>query len=419
MPGEGHIVKPSGRKQTLLFVVGALIAAMIGTAAFAGTSDEAPESQLINIDVKDAPVEQVMRMLAKAANVNIVVGQDVTGTVQAISLRDVTVETALRLIAHSQGFHWYKDENAYIVSKQPPPAMAMPAAAQPAQQPAMTAPAGEATARAPAAVEDDGVMADLSAVGARTQAAAPTVPQPALAAPLSEAATSPRLTTERINLQFADAGMLALMFGGRVADGNMMTGYLGGSRRPSEARRLSRSGGAAAGADVFAGGFGAPTGRRSSLGWEQFGQPGVGVGGQQPGARTGGIGGSGTLDTLLPGDMSPPIAFMPENALLVQGTQEEIDEFREILMMLDVKVKQVEIATKFIEVQTTDDQSLGIDWSISNGSLEFFNQGLAPGEAVNNVVRFARGRFEAQLAALRANGRATVINEPHVITMNN
>jgi len=117
--------------------------------------------------------------------------------------------------------------------------------------------------------------------------------------------------------------------------------------------------------------------------------------------------------------MEPPIAFLPQNALLVQGTQEDIDRFREILDLLDKPAKQVEISTKFINVQTTDAQALGIDWSISNGSLEFFNQGFAPAEAVNNVVRFAHGRFSAQLNALISSGRATVINEPHVITANN
>jgi len=122
---------------------------------------------------------------------------------------------------------------------------------------------------------------------------------------------------------------------------------------------------------------------------------------------------------MLPGEMEPPIAFLPQNALLVQGTQEDIDRFREILDLLDKPSKQVEISAKFINVQTTAAQALGIDWSVSNGSLEFFNQGFAPAEAVNNVVRFSHGRFQAQLNALLSSGRATVINEPHVITANN
>lgn len=117
--------------------------------------------------------------------------------------------------------------------------------------------------------------------------------------------------------------------------------------------------------------------------------------------------------------MQPPTAYMPQNALLVAGTQEDIDKFKEILDLLDRPAKQVEIQAKFIEVQTTADQDLGIDWSVSNGSLEFFNQGFAPGAAVNNVIRFSLGRFDAQLNALMSSGRATVINEPHVVTMNN
>ncbi|MFP3903250.1 MAG: type II secretion system protein GspD, partial [Armatimonadota bacterium] len=56
---------------------------------------------------------------------------------------------------------------------------------------------------------------------------------------------------------------------------------------------------------------------------------------------------------------------------------------------------------------------------VSNGSLEFWNLGFQPGAAVQNVIRWGRGRFNAQLAALATSGRATVINEPHVTCHNN
>jgi len=105
--------------------------------------------------------------------------------------------------------------------------------------------------------------------------------------------------------------------------------------------------------------------------------------------------------------------------LLVQGSQEDIDRFKEILDLLDKPSKQVEISAKFVNVQTTSQNALGIDWSISNGSLEIFNQGFAPAEAVNNVIRYSHGRFTTQLNALISTGRATVINEPHIVTQNN
>jgi type II secretory pathway component GspD/PulD (secretin) len=111
-------------------------------------------------------------------------------------------------------------------------------------------------------------------------------------------------------------------------------------------------------------------------------------------------------------------AIMSHNAILARGTREEIDEFREMLALLDIPQKQVEIATKWIDVQTTAAEALGIDWSVTNGAWEIFNLGFAPGEAVNNGIRYGRGRWWAELAVLQNQSQATVINEPRVVCMN-
>jgi type II secretory pathway component GspD/PulD (secretin) len=398
----------------------------------------AGDQPLINIDVKAAPVEQVLRMLAKAANVNILIGQDVVGTVQAVALRDVTVEAALRLIARTQGFYWYRDGNVYVVSKEPPAPENSAAFVPPVsniQQPSPSVPGGMQYSAAPA----------IPAPGnGGNVVLPPTISAPTVAP--DGAGAGPKFVTQMLPLGYADASEIALMFGGTVWSGGSASGTFSELGMPPSKRHqaLSRGGkglGGLAGSDVFGNGFDTPkSGNGGALGWGQdFGNQGGGgrggrgggqgnVGGQggqtgtgRGGGRTGGGGGGGggVLDAFLPEDMEPPVAFMPQNALLVAGTQEDVDKFREILDLLDKPAKQVEIAAKFIEVQTTNDNALGIDWSLSNGTLEFFNQGFAPGEAVNNVVRYASGRFEAQLNALLSSGRATVINEPHVVTMNN
>jgi len=82
-----------------------------------------------------------------------------------------------------------------------------------------------------------------------------------------------------------------------------------------------------------------------------------------------------------------------------------------------VPTKQVEISTRFIEVQTGSDNALGIDWSTANASFKAFNKGFSTATA--DLVRFARGNFEAQLGALMQTNRATLVNEPRVVTQNN
>ena len=121
---------------------------------------------------------------------------------------------------------------------------------------------------------------------------------------------------------------------------------------------------------------------------------------------------------MLPEGVMPPVALMQQNVLLVRGTQEAIDQFREMLDYLDQPAKQVEIATKFIEIETSADRAFGIDWFVSDGELEFFNLGFAPGEGIS-VGRLTRDRFEAELRMLISDGRAQVINEPRVTTQNN
>ncbi|MEI6501526.1 MAG: hypothetical protein WCP21_10960, partial [Armatimonadota bacterium] len=434
------MLKSSRRQVTPLFVAAALFVAMV-SAAFAQTAQPAGDQPLINIDVKDAPVEQVLRMLAKAANVNILIGQDVRGTMEAVTLRDVTVEAALRLIAKSQGFYWYKDDNVYVVSKQAPTVPAdvtvnSPVTGQPQNG------LGGATGAAP---QGPAVPVPGNNVGVVLP---PTIAPVAanVGLPVDSATGGPKIVSKMLPLAFADAREIALMFGGTVVSGGSAPEYFKAMGTPPSKRHqgLSRSGpgltNGTGSPDVFGNGFQTPqAGNNGALGWGQdFGNQGggggrggrgggnqnsqgggnQGGGGRQSGGGSQG-GGSGALGAMLPGDMEPPVAFLPQNALLVAGTQEDVDKFREILDLLDKPAKQVEISAKFIEVQTTADQALGIDWSLSNGSLEFFNQGFAPGEAINNVIRFARGRFEGQLNALLSNGRATVINEPHVITMNN
>ncbi|MGC9316962.1 MAG: type II secretion system protein GspD, partial [Armatimonadota bacterium] len=169
-------------------------------------------------------------------------------------------------------------------------------------------------------------------------------------------------------------------------------------------------------------------------GLAQFGEDVGGVGGGAAGGGLGGgLTGTGTRGTVggttgrgttgggtitLPGEMEPPVAIMSHNALLVRGTREEIDQFREMLDLLDMPQKQVEISTKWIDVSTTASKALGIDWAVTNGALEIFNLGFAPGEAANNGIRYGRGRWWAELAVLQNNSQATVINEPRVTCMN-
>jgi len=387
------------------------ICAVCGRVALAQSEAETPnEQRLINIDVKDGSIDAVLRMLAKAAAVNIVIGENVTGRVETVSLRDVTVETALRLITITHGYHWYREGNVYVVTAKPPPGA-------PASQGVLTPGiAGPGPGRATEGVPTVGGTPELAPTeAARALSPPPLAPHDPSTIVTPGAPGEPTIVTKKITLKFKDAEELAYAFGG-TAFGLSTPGASFPASRLSDRGHLS---GATpkpyTGPDVFGGGS------SFSSRWGQ--QPGLGSGRSTRGGggATSGRGATsgGGVEAFLPGEMEPPVAYMPENALIVQGTQAEIDKFTELVEMLDVRTKQVEIRTKFVDVLTTEANAFGIDWTVANGALEFWNLGFAPGEAINNVVRYARGRFQATLAAMQNEGRATVINAPHVICPNN
>ena len=120
-------------------IVACMAAVIVAGLGAAAVSADTPgdEQRPINIDVRDMAIGDVLRMLGQAADVNIIVGQGVVGDIQSLTLRNVSVEAALRLITEAQGYHWRLDENVYVVSADPAPG------AEPAPGPAMSDPEGQ------------------------------------------------------------------------------------------------------------------------------------------------------------------------------------------------------------------------------------------------------------------------------------
>jgi type II secretory pathway component GspD/PulD (secretin) len=399
-------------RQKMAFIVPCMAAIFVcGLSVQAlGVDATAEEQRPINIDVRDMAIGDVLRMLGQAANVNIIVGQGVSGDVQSLTLRNVSVETALRTITQAHGYYWHKDGNIYIVSSEP---RSIPEAPAPAAEMRPARAIEGAAGQPPEAQAYPSVIPPPPADTDR-----PGQPSPPHAEP-------PRILSEMIMLSYATARDVAMMFGGGIAPNASQTmrggrGDLSAANRSSGtsdlgSMRAHRSALGPYGMPQFdadmgpGGGFGAGMG---GLGGGL--QPGVGTG-VGTAARTGTTAGGAIT---LPGEMQPPVAILSHNALLVRGTREEIDEFREMLSLLDTPAKQVEIATKWIDVASVAARSLGIDWAVTNGAWEIFNLGFAPAEAANQGVRYGRGRWWAQLAALETTDQATVINEPRIVCMN-
>ncbi len=406
----------------------------------------------ISIDAKDVSVTEALRMLAKAAGVSIVIGSDVTGILPSIELHDVTVDTALRMIALAHGLYWYKDGDVYIVTATE--AKAKTGGPAPAGTYSGRGGTAEGTAPAPLPIPPQPAVGGFAQpspglVGMDTGVPAP----PVSAGPstvIAEGVRDHRLVTAFIPLQYASAAQVALMFGGSIS--SVPTGSTTSTPTPGAANRRGYAvvsdpgmasvmggagGGGLASLNQYGGGGGGNRGgggggnRGGGGGGNRGGGGGGGrnnqggnnqnnQGGNRGGGGNFGGGQNGGSILQLPSEfMQPPIAYMPQNALIVQGLPDEIDQIKEMITQLDTPAKQVEVAVKFVQVTLTANKSLGIDWTVTDSQLEFFNLGFAPATAVNNVVRFAKGRFQATLGATLSSGRATVMAEPIVTTQNN
>jgi len=343
-----------------------------------------------------------------------------------MNLRDKTIEQALYLIAQTHGCQVHKlDPTTYVVS---PAGAGVPAEGTPIN-PYGAAPPGERPP-SPNVPVVPAVAPEVPIIPARQIEGSSSVPQ---------GAEGGEWIWDHIQLKYADPVVVARAFGGGIAGGGTVPvrpspyergraealPFAGDMSLPGapflgQWQQYGRYGGGGLGTGLgqygggsrYGGGYGGSS--RYGGGYAAGGYGGRGYGGGYGGY--GGYGGGGGVS--LPLGMEPPLAILDQNVLLVHGTQEAIDKFREILAFFDKPTKQVQIEARFVEVQTTKDKAFGIDWFVANGSAEFFNLGFAPGEGIN-VARFRRGRFEAELRTLLSENRAELVNAPRVTAQNN
>ncbi len=149
-------------------------------------------------------------------------------------------------------------------------------------------------------------------------------------------------------------------------------------------------------------------------------------GGGQGGGRGGrGGGGGGAADAGgsfdLPGDIEQIVSVDPQNVLLVAGgSDEDIRRLQELIDVLDQPLRQVEIEAQFVELQSQDARSFGIDFSTSRGSIDAATTGLASAPVQGAFqIGIVRNNFTARLNALLADNKAKVITAPRVTAINN
>lgn len=113
----------------------------------------------------------------------------------------------------------------------------------------------------------------------------------------------------------------------------------------------------------------------------------------------------------------------------LERQRETVEKVKELLDLLDAPRKQVAIDAKIVEVAREVETQLGVDWSVTNTTSDFF-RGATGGFNIPGSTRFgvndfnlqfdtapagARLQLAATLRALEAVGKLNVISEPNLV----
>ncbi|MFB3882594.1 MAG: type II secretion system protein GspD [Armatimonadota bacterium] len=353
-----------------------------------------PARNLVSVNVREAPIQDVIQTVITASGANIVLS-NVTGTI-TIDERNVSVERVLDRICQAKGLYWWRDDaGIYYLSDTARPS-----------------PSAESTS-----------LAGLPPAGTPGKSSRMYHLQflpPQYVAWLFGAANDPGplpYTSDTL-ASSGDIGE-ALMFGGP-------TGRTGGFGELAGAGG-GRGGGGGGGGRGGGGGMGGGGGRGGAGGGGRGGAGGGGRGGAGGGGRggAGGGAGGGSLAMLLP--MTPEgqplidamIAFAPLNSLLIHGTEEGINELIDIIKLMDRKPQELIIELQSVEVSNTYQKERGLDWFYVAGNTLIEPSNMTTSSSL--TVRYSPAgaqNFAATLTYLLETGRGRVVDAIRVATMN-
>ena len=379
----------------------ALTAVLLALALAGGVS----AADGIMLQIKDAPLKDVVALLTQQSGTNIVMVDDgkLERTVTA-SLTDVPLEKALDYIVRYAGVSYRKmEDGTYIIG-----------GSFNDQVPVLTPEDVTSVLPAiePAVTPSKKIYIDvIPLVHSKPSDLLAALRLPGNGAVAGAERTYPGQSSTRANPKITDPG------GGlyNLTGSGSFYGTTGEAVRvqtgqpvPPTIDPRAVSPGAGRTPDPYTGAFQVPRPPRPGY------QPNVVPGPPTP-TPTPGPGGSGQ-GFLWPDTIEQALPFDLDNAIIVKGDEEGIEEFKQIVRMLDVPPKQVQIKAEFVEVSTHDVKRFGIDWSLQTLNAVFQTDF---GPTGNVIVGFSSGNLTAVLRAQLTRDIGRVINSPIISTINN
>lgn len=376
-----------------------MILAVFGSATTTARAQEgADASGLITLEVVDADLSQVVRILIAESRQSIVIGDpDIRQKKVTAMLNGIPLETALRYVVDSVGCTMYRQpDGVYIIGSKPQgqPVIEPENPSVPAQNDATVH--GRAiedarfTARRVTKVDTiklyNSTPVDIMWIlGLYKDEQAPVI---------QHSTVKPG-----VYMQQTDGSLQPVIAGDTLsvpANNLQRTSSTYAQRMPSIADEAGQA------YPPSPPGAGRPTQTQTTT---RPGQP------TAPGAST-----SGTTSSLLPQGIDYIMPYELDNSLIVRGDEEGIEELKLIISKLDVAPKQIMIEARFVSIATSELDSLGINWTLERLNTTFQTQ-FAP--AGNILVGYAAGDLMANLQASLSQSHGKLINAPIITTINN
>lgn len=374
------------------FVVAVLAVAIAGGAMAANG---------IMLQIKDAPLKDVVMMLTQQSGTNIVISDEsglLDGKKVTASLSDVPLEKALDYIVKGAGVSYKKmEDGTYIIggsmadeiSLVPPPSTLPPVETVSAPEPPkMRVETIKLIHSRPSEL--------LALIGYSGKNPMPNC-EPIYPDRTSVGTPKNTVTTGGTQILNSQTGEVIPVGGNGVLPNNQPVA-------PTIDPRATNSGAGRAAEPTFGAAQvpGAPGQPPRPTTPTQPTRPGTATQGQ---------------NFLWPEGVQNAVPFDLDNSIIVMGDEQGIQDFKNIVRMLDVPPKQVQVKAEFVEVKTDDVKSFGIDWSLDRLN-QSFSAALSGGTG-NVVVGFATGNLTATLRAQLTRDVGRIINSPIISTINN
>lgn len=393
-----HRLRPWRKQNTALYIgsTALLVALALLCSAFAANG--------IMLQVKDAPLKEVVMLLTQQSGTNVVIPDEskLDNKKVTASLNDVPLEKALDYIVKSAGVSYKKmDDGTYIIGGAiADDVVALPIPSElPPVEPVV----------APVSSQRIVIVSSIKLIHSRPSE---------LLRLMGWEGTNPMPNCETVypDMNRPRGATVTTTPGGTTVLGNQSNDSMKvGSGTPTpnnqpvaptiDYRATSSDAGRVADLNFEAGQVPGPPGspRYPTINPNTTPRPGAAAGTNQ--------------NFLWPEGVDNAVPFDLDNSIIVKGDEQGIQDFKNIIRMLDVPPKQVSIKAEFVEVTTTDVKQFGIDWSLDKLN-ESFSAPLSGGTG-NIVVGFATGNLTATLRTQLTKDIGRVINSPIISTINN